>query len=113
MNKSKLILTVFVFAFAISGNAQERKMKNTNENQSTKQAPNQVETTEKAMPSPAPATPQAPQASPAPQQTEAAQPMQAVPQSSTNGDKPVEGTMPKQPKDKSKKRELKAKIKKG
>lgn len=111
MHKSKIIFTALFLAVALSGYAQERKAKNTAETENTKAAPTQAETTQNIKPAPPQAGQPTAQPTPAPQ-PEAAQPMQAMPQTTTNGDAPVEGQMPKQPKDKSKKDDLKAKMQK-
>lgn len=114
MHIQKITFTVLFVAAALAGNAQEskKKMQGSEQNTTAAPAPMVQETPQKGAPIPTSAdTPQkpiSPAAQPAPQAA-SPQPMQAVPQTTTNGDQPVEADKLNQPKDRTLKRNLKAK----
>lgn len=114
MHIQKITFTLLFVVAALAGNAQENKKKTHGSEQNTTAAPAPAvqETPQKGAPIPTsantPQKPASPAAQPAPPSA-APQPMQAVPQTTTNGDQPVDADKLKQPKDRTLKRNLKAK----
>ncbi len=111
MHIQKITFTLLFAAAALASNAQESKKKTQAAEENTKTAPAQVvdEAPHKGAPIPTSAnTPQTQptyQTQPAPQPAE--QPMQAMPQTNTSGDKPVQDGALNQKKDKSYKKNIK------
>jgi negative regulator of sigma E activity len=111
MHIQKITFTLLFVAAALAGNAQESKKKLQAKEETKKAAPAPVvdETPQKGAPIPTSATtPQTQPAQVAPQQV-TEQPMQAMPQTTTSGDVPVEDGTIKKPIDRTVKKNMKAK----
>jgi CCR4-NOT transcriptional regulation complex NOT5 subunit len=111
MHIQKITFTLLFVAAALAGNAQESKKKLQAKEETKKAAPAPVvdEAPHKGAPIPTSAnTPQTQPAQPAPQPV-VEQPMQAMPQTTTSGDVPVEAGAIKKPIDRTVKKNMKAK----
>lgn len=118
MYTSKITFVLLFTAISLVMNAQEKKKEMTRA-KTTEVAPaqaqqrtaeNEMRVSEEVNTQPVPVSQGVQQTSQQTQQPETEQIIQAVPQTTTNGDKPVEGQLPKQLKDRRKKGSERANI---